>query len=335
MTSTAKKAMVVVVGLMVLAVALMLVATATDKGHWEHDATGSRYYDENGTLRYSEYQELELASRIFKEYFSDHGDLIRKEVFDPATGKIEVYNSAGKKISGSDTDGNSSQIGSHTVGKEGESTTTISEAQITGTDAAGNQTYNLNSNSGKLTLKVSGGQLVIDGDSLMMEGPESMFLINPDEIMGMKSAGMGAFKPQFGLDHTTGDAFFRGDLNVDGTKNAVVETANYGVRTTYADESTDVRFFDRGQCQLTDGQATVNLDPVFLELVTINEENPMLVQVTLTSDCNGVFIAEKTGSSFTVKELQGGDSSATFDWEVAAKRKDCEDMRLEIYHQGT
>ena len=34
-------------------------------------------------------------------------------------------------------------------------------------------------------------------------------------------------------------------------------------------------------------------------------------------------------TSFTVKELMGGYSSATFDWEVAAKRKGCEDERLE------
>jgi len=52
------------------------------------------------------------------------------------------------------------------------------------------------------------------------------------------------------------------------------------------------------------------------------------VPVTLTSECNGMYAAEKTATSFTVRELRGGTSNATFDWEVAAKRKGYEDVRL-------
>ncbi len=55
----------------------------------------------------------------------------------------------------------------------------------------------------------------------------------------------------------------------------------------------------------------------------------MRVQVTLTGDCNGVYVSEKTATGFTVRELRGGASNATFDWEVAAKRKGYEDVRLE------
>jgi hypothetical protein len=40
-------------------------------------------------------------------------------------------------------------------------------------------------------------------------------------------------------------------------------------------------------------------------------------------------VAEKTATGFTVRELRGGASNATFDWEVAAKRKGYEDVRLE------
>jgi hypothetical protein len=57
----------------------------------------------------------------------------------------------------------------------------------------------------------------------------------------------------------------------------------------------------------------------------------LLVQITLTADCNGVFVAEKSATGFTVKELMGGTSSATFDWEVAAKRKGYEATRLERF----
>jgi hypothetical protein len=123
--------------------------------------------------------------------------------------------------------------------------------------------------------------------------------------------------------------YFYGDLGCSGYKSATVQTQTHGWRNLYADESAEVYFFDRGRGQLTNGTCVINLDPMFLETVTINDSYPMLVQITLTADCKGVFVSEKTNSSFTVRELQGGTSNATFDWEVAAKRKGYEDTRME------
>jgi hypothetical protein len=118
-----------------------------------------------------------------------------------------------------------------------------------------------------------------------------------------------------------------GNLQATGAKNAVVETESYGKRSLYSDESAEVYFFDRGKGRLINGEATINLDPVFLETVIIDDKNPMLVQITLTDDCNGVYVKEHQ-TSFTVKELMGGKSNATFNWEVAAKRRGYEDIRL-------
>ena len=39
----------------------------------------------------------------------------------------------------------------------------------------------------------------------------------------------------------------------------------------------------------------------------------MLVQITLTADCNSVYVAEKTATGFTVKELMGGTSTG---WQI-------------------
>lgn len=128
---------------------------------------------------------------------------------------------------------------------------------------------------------------------------------------------------------TIGDGWFGGDTGCGGTKSAVVETTNYGNRTIYCEEAAEVYFFDRGESQLENGEITVELDPIFLETVTINATYPMLVQLTLTGDCNGVFVAQRTASNFTVKELRGGNANAGFMWEAAAKRKGYEDTRLE------
>jgi hypothetical protein len=156
--------------------------------------------------------------------------------------------------------------------------------------------------------------------------------------------GMNQFTPAglyMGYDHTTmgqwdsnGNLLTYGDLSVGGNKSAVVPTKSYGQRRLSADESAEVYFFDRGQGQLVNGEVIIQLDPMFLETVTIDDNHPMLVQITLTADCNGVFISEKTATSFRVKELMGGTSDATFDWEVAAKRRGYEDERLEEFTQA-
>ncbi len=130
-----------------------------------------------------------------------------------------------------------------------------------------------------------------------------------------------------------------GDLMVQnfsaaGQKLAVVSTATYGQRGLYTDESAELYFFDRGGGQLVNGVAVITLDPIWLETVTIDADHPMRVQVTLTGDCNGVYVSEKTATGFTVRELRGGASNATFDWEVAAKRKGYEDVRLAPVEPG-
>jgi|GEM_PF-1227755 len=134
-------------------------------------------------------------------------------------------------------------------------------------------------------------------------------------------------QPRIGLSADSGHLYAQ-SLQITGQKQAVVSTASYGQRGLYTDESAELYFFDRGGGQLADGVSTIALDPIWLETVTIDADHPMRVQVTLTGDCNGAYVSEKTATGFTVRELQGGTSDATFDWEVAAKRKGYEDERL-------
>ena len=119
-----------------------------------------------------------------------------------------------------------------------------------------------------------------------------------------------------------------GQFQASGTKSAVVDTASYGTLLTYSQESTEVWFEDFGSGQLLNGKGNVVLDPVFLETVTIDDLNPMKVFVTVTGDCQGIYVV-KDLEAFTVVELNNGSSGATFDWRVVAKRKGFEDHRLE------
>lgn len=145
------------------------------------------------------------------------------------------------------------------------------------------------------------------------------------------SADLTAGKPSLIFDKS-GRVIVGCQLVSKGTKPALVETATYGWRLTYAEEAADVYFFDRGEGQLANGSVTIDLEAIFLETVTIDGTHPMRVQVTLTGDCNGVWV-EKGTTNFTVHELNGGTSNATFDWEVAAKRKGYETVRLESYQE--
>ena len=115
-----------------------------------------------------------------------------------------------------------------------------------------------------------------------------------------------------------------------GSKSAVVGTDNYGRRLLYAMESPGVWFEDFGSARLSGGRARVDVDPMFLETVTINVDHPMKVFITLTGESNGVWV-EKGVDNFVVHELAGGTGNATFDWRLVAKRRGLETARLDSW----
>jgi hypothetical protein len=125
-----------------------------------------------------------------------------------------------------------------------------------------------------------------------------------------------------------GDVWAAGDADLDqGTKSAIVQTQEYGRRKLYCVESPGVWFEDFGTAQLVNGQATVTIEPIFLE--TINTDEPYHVFVTPLGDCSGLYVTKKTATSFEVRELGGGTSNVEFDYRIAAKRLGFEDLRLE------
>jgi hypothetical protein len=124
----------------------------------------------------------------------------------------------------------------------------------------------------------------------------------------------------------SGNGYFTGTLGA-GVKTAIVATSQ-GHRKLYCQESPELWFEDFGEGELMGGLARIELDPLFLETVTINDEHPMKVFIQLNDDCNGVYVKrQKTG--FQVIELYGGNSSAHFTYRVVAKRKGYQKTRLE------
>ena len=70
----------------------------------------------------------------------------------------------------------------------------------------------------------------------------------------------------------------------------------------------------------------VNIEAVFGE--TVNTEVDYHVFLTPSGDCKGLYVAQKSPTSFVVRELGGGKASIAFDYRIMAKRKGYEQIRL-------
>lgn len=110
----------------------------------------------------------------------------------------------------------------------------------------------------------------------------------------------------------------------NGTVSTIVKGAS-GLgngKIMFAPEAPEVLFEDYGTGKLVNGKATINIDPIFAENISVTSDRPLKVFIQLEGDCNGVYISDKSVNSFTVKELQGGNSSVAFSWHIVANRKD-------------
>jgi hypothetical protein len=98
---------------------------------------------------------------------------------------------------------------------------------------------------------------------------------------------------------------------------SIVDTEEHGAQKLYAMESPSVWIEDFGSGALVNGVGTVGIDPIFAETVDLDEYHVFL---TPLGDCNGLYVAAKTAVSFEVRELDGGESSISFDYRIVAHR---------------
>ena len=118
-----------------------------------------------------------------------------------------------------------------------------------------------------------------------------------------------------------------GDYSATGLKNAIVKVGSES-RKLYCEEAAEVYFTDYGSGKIVNGHGHVDLDPLFAQTVTIDEQHPMKVFVTMNGATNGVYVVKRDGG-FDVIENMLGNSDADFDYRVVAKRRNYEDVRME------
>jgi len=118
-------------------------------------------------------------------------------------------------------------------------------------------------------------------------------------------------------------------IHGDGTVGSSVFTTK-GRRAIVTPHSPEAWIDDYGSGEIVKGKGHVDLDPLYLDCVTISEQYPMKVFVQLTSPMTNQFYVKKGTTGFDVIVTgEGAESvSATFDWRVVAKWKGYEHIRF-------
>jgi hypothetical protein len=118
-----------------------------------------------------------------------------------------------------------------------------------------------------------------------------------------------------------------GDLKCTGSKSAVVPVDGGSRKVAlYAVEAPENWFEDYGSGQLSNGSVRIDLESTFAQ--TVNTDLDYHVFLTPNGDCKGLYVSQKSPTSFEVHELGSGTSSVAFDYRIIAKRKNYENIRL-------
>jgi hypothetical protein len=119
-----------------------------------------------------------------------------------------------------------------------------------------------------------------------------------------------------------------GNLYCSGSKSAVVPVDGGSKKVAlYAIEAPENWFEDAGSGQLSNGSAVIQLENTFGQAV--NTGIDYHVFLTPNGDCKGLYVSQKSATSFEVHELGGGTTSGVaFDYRIMAKRKGFESIRM-------
>ena len=171
-----------------------------------------------------------------------------------------------------------------------------------------------------LSITPSSINLGIDPDGIIPDNPYFSMRLNENRVF------LDANKISIAADE---ELYLRGkpvsiggDLSVLGSKNAVVPSSK-GYIAINAYETAEYYFGDIGESQ-TDKQGVkiINLDPLFLE--TVNTSVPYQVFLSPYDDAK-VWVFARNNNMFIVKSDK---PNVKFAWEIKAKRKDYENVRL-------
>jgi hypothetical protein len=118
-----------------------------------------------------------------------------------------------------------------------------------------------------------------------------------------------------------------GNLNCTGSKNAVVPIdGGKRIVAMSAIEAPQNWFEDAGESELVNGAAAIQLDSNYTQ--TVNTDVKYQVFLTPYGDCKGLYVSNRTATSFEVHELGAGSATLSFGYRIMALRKNYESVRF-------
>lgn len=120
---------------------------------------------------------------------------------------------------------------------------------------------------------------------------------------------------------TAYNATIENDLEVQGSKNCLQETISYGKRRISAYETAEYYFGDIGEGTIKNGECIIAFEDIFKECVNTDINYQVFTQIYNGS----IAKIERYKNYFIVY----GQENTEFAWEVKAKRKGYENIRLE------
>ena len=144
-------------------------------------------------------------------------------------------------------------------------------------------------------------------------------------VIGLCEDYQGNTIPNSNAGAFVGNVIIDGNLQVTGTKSAVVPFPDGSHRQLYCLESPESWFEDFGFGQLVKGQTQIQLDPDFVATVNSGSYH---VFITEYEDNNGLYVTKRTSTVFEVR-AKTSMANTTFSYRVVARRKDVTPARLE------
>ena len=206
-------------------------------------------------------------------------------------------------------------------------------------------TFNANNPGGIAVLGFTEGGIGLMGDSQTGDGVQGISRQNIGVFGGSgssagvkgRSAGSNGIEGEttgagwagafFGRTGVVGNLSVFGNLTVipPGVKSMAMRHLDGSYRRLYTLECPESWFEDFGRGELVEGRAQVELDPEYAAMVDLEDYHVFL---TPEGDSAGLYVNGKTSAGFEVREQQGGTSSLTFSYRMAARRKDISGERL-------
>jgi hypothetical protein len=108
-----------------------------------------------------------------------------------------------------------------------------------------------------------------------------------------------------------------------GSVAEIISTPDHGRVTLMCPESPEYWYQDYGTVQLVNGFAHVDLDPILVDIIVVDANNPIRVFCTPVDmvQFNGVAIMNRSATGFDIVELNGGAHTGTIDYQLVVKPK--------------